>query len=247
MIKGLFNKVQIEQFLYPLKVLSKILDPKDDGGVILNFDSKTKSVAIYTKKQSQGMYIFIKYFDLFDAFQIDDEKIGIIKISDFINYFSVIDDNNTEISFSDNVFYIKDDSSEINFKTADISNIAEGPKNLKTPIWLSEIKYDSSFDRFEKAMKMFTNEDHIYMTGKSSENKIDFLVRKVDLDNNKFKCSVSSQTKDFEMLVKKQLLQTAIDVKSNDIMIKVAERFISVESKTDYFSINFFIAKSLPT
>lgn len=243
MIKGIFNKSQISEFLFPIQIVGSILDPKDDGGIILNFDKETKSIAIFTKKQSLGTIIFIKYKDLINTFEVDDEKIGIIKISEFIKYFSVIEDENTEIEFKDNLFSIKDSDSEINFKTADISTINEASKNFKFSDWYGNIIIDDKFKKLNKAIKLLSNEDYIYIEGK--DNKVSFTVRKSDLDNNKFKCAFDCTiTKDFNLIIKKSLFQMATENKCKKINLKFAERFICVECETDFSTITFFVAKS---
>lgn len=244
MIKGLFNKTQIKEFIYPLNVIANILDPKDDGGIILNFDKDKKDIKIYTKKHSIGTIIFVTYNDLINNFEIDNDKLGIINISDFIKYFSIIDDENTEIQFKDNLFSIKDNDSEISFKTADLSTITEFNKNFNFKDFICEIELDDDkFKKLNKAIKALSSEDYIYIKGK--DNKIFYTIKRKDIDFNTFKWNFDATLKkDFEIIIKKDLYQMATTLNSDKKILKIAERFIMVESIRDNSSISMFVAKS---
>jgi len=243
MIKGLFNKIQIKEFLYPLQVISNILDPKDDGGIILNINKETKEINIFTKKMSIGTILFVKFKDLLNTFEITDESIGIINISEFTKYFSVIDDDNTEIEYTDSKFTIKGVDTEICFNTSDISLITESKKEFKFSDWLCEFVYDEKFSKLEKAIKSFINEDFVYIKGDSINNKLSFTVRKSDLDMNKFKFSIDCPIKkDFQIIAKKDIFNVLTSVNCNNMTIKIAERLFSLECERENSVMTFFVA-----
>lgn len=246
MIKGIFNKDQIQEFLYPLQFLNTIVDSKSSkSGLVFNFDAATKEINVYVTNMTLGTVIFLKYKNLLNSFHVDDEKIGIINISDFIKYFSIIDDDNTEIEFNANKFYIKDGSSEISFQTADIAMIGEGLKTFKGQDWLAITPFDDKFDKLQKAMKSMVNEEYLFIKGDSVNKKLSFIVRKKDLDTNNYKTSIDLEIKtDLDLAINKEYFQNASSIKCDTMTFKVSDRLINFNCERKNSEISIFIAKA---
>lgn len=245
MIKGIFNKEQIEEFLYPLQVLNTIVDSKSSkSGIILNFDSATKEINVYVTNLSMGTVVFVKYKNLLDSFHVDNDKIGIINIADFIKYFSIIDDDNTEIEFNANRFLIKDGSSEIAFQTADIEMIKEGLKTFKGQDWLVSTEFDQKFAKLQKALKSMVNEEYIFIKGDAETKKVNFTVRQKDLDANNYKCALDTEVKsNIELIIKKEYFQNATSIKCDTLNFKISDRLVNFECQRKNSEISIFIAK----
>lgn len=247
MIKGIFNKEQIQEFLYPLQFLNSIIDSKSSkSGVIFNFDAETKEINVYIKNQSISTLVFLKYKNLLNSFHVDTEQIGIINISDFIKYFSVIDDDNTEIEFNGNKFFIKDSDSEISFQTADVSMISEGLKTFKGQDWLVSTDYDEKFNKLQKAIKSMVNEEYIFIKGEAATKKLNVIVRKKDLDTNNYKTSLDVDVKtDFEVAVNKDYFQNAASIKCDSMELRLSDRLVNFVCQRKNSEISVFIAKAV--
>jgi hypothetical protein len=246
MIKGIFNKEQIQEFLYPLQFLNTIIDAKSSkSGIIFNFDSINKEINVYVSNMSVGTLVFLKYKNLLNSFHVDDEKIGIINISDFIKYFSIIEDDNTEIEFNNNKFYIKDGTSEISFQTADIAMIAEGLKTFKGQDWIISTEFDEKFDKLQKAMKSMVNEEYLFIKTDSQNKKTNFIVRKKDLDTNNYKTTIDTDVKsDIEIAINKEYFQNASSIKCDSMNFQISDRLINFNCKRKNSEISVFIAKA---
>lgn len=245
MFKLVADKVKINHFIKPLQSLASFIKD-DDGGIVLNFDKEKLESNIYVKKESDGVLVFVKYKkELLENLEIDkDEKVGVLKLSDFIKYFSVIDDDKTEISFENNNLSIKTDNADITFKTADTDMISEGLKNFRAVTWLSEIVIDEKFDKLKKAMNVLGNEDCVYIKGDVSLNKLIFTVKSSSLDINKFTIKIDSQvTKDFELPFNKEYLQIALACPSQTTKLFIGERLICINADNTYSNLTYFIAK----
>ncbi len=247
MIKGIFNKEQIQEFLYPLQFLNSIIDSKSSkSGVIFNFDAETKEINVYVKNAAIGTLVFLKYKNLLNSFHVDNDKIGIINVSDFIKYFSIIDDDNTEIEFNGNKFFIKDADSEISFQTADIDMIAEGMKTFKGQDWLVTTDYDEKFNKLQKAIKSMVNEEYIFIKGEAATKKLHFIVRKKDLDTNNYKTSLDMDIKaDIDVAVNKDYFQNVASIKCDSMELKLSDRLINFVCQRKNSEISVFIAKAV--
>lgn len=245
MFKLTFNKEKIRAFTKPISALTSVISD-DDGGIIINFDKEKKDGLIAVKKDAYGMIILIKYKpELFDNIVIDkDEKVGVLKLGDFIKYFSIIDDDNTAIEFADNTFNIASNESNFSFKIADTDMIKEGLKNFKGATMLTELEVDAKFDRLKKAMGVLSTEDCVYIKGSVADSNLAFTVKNSNMEINKFNIKIpATVTKDFESPYNKELLSMAFDLPTDTMKVALAERFISFVGESKYYTISYFIAK----
>jgi hypothetical protein len=239
------GKDKISSFTKPLNALMQTIT-NDDGGIILNFDQKSKECNVYVKKDSIGTLIFLKYkAALLQDMQIDkDESIGVMKISDFVKYFSIIDDSKIQMKYENSSFALNGDDSECSFRTADVDMIKEGLKNFKGATYFAEIAVDSKFDKLSKAMNVLAEEDCVFIKGSASESTVTFTVRSSGVELNKFCLKVITPvTQDFEIPYNKDILQTALNAPASNIKLSLAERFVSICADCDEFSMTYYIAK----
>lgn len=245
MMKIVLSKEKIKAFCKPLQSLMSVITD-DDGGIILNVDKATNEISISAKKDSIGTVIFIKYNkDLLEGVDIDkDERIGILKLSEFIKYFTVIDDDKTELVFDNNKFVLSCGDANLSFKTADVDMIKEGPKTFKGTSWLSELEVDSKFEKLQKAMSVLSNEDCVYLTGNKDDGAITFTVKSSSMEINKFNTKVlTAVSQDFELPFNKEHFISALTIPTDTAKLAIGERFINVQGTTKYFSYSHFVAK----
>jgi hypothetical protein len=244
-MKIVLNKEKIKAFCKPLMSLMNTIKD-DDGGVILNVDKTTNEITISAKKDSVGTVIFVKYKkDLLEGIEIDkDEQIGILKLSEFIKYFSVIDDDKTELLFDNNKFVLSNGDANLSFKTADVDMIKEGPKTFKGASWYSEVVVDSKFEKLNKAMAALNNEDCVYIEGDKDSGVVTFTVKSSNIEINKFSTKIMSPvTQNFDLPFNKEYFTTALSIPTDSVKLSISERFINVQGETKYFSISYFVAK----
>lgn len=245
MMKVTFNKEKIRAFTKPLSALTSVVTD-EDGGIIINFDKEKKDGLIAVKKDSYGMIIIIKYKpELFENMDIDNnEKVGILKLGDFIKYFSIIDDDATEVVFKDNTFTITSNESDFSFKIADTDMIKEGLKNFKGAAVLTEMDVDAKFDRLKKAMGVLSTEDCVYIKGSSADSNVAFTVKNSNMEINKFNIKIpATVSSDFDSPYNKELLSLAFGLPTDTLKLSVAERFISFVGESKYYTMSYFIAK----
>lgn len=245
MMKIVLNQEKIKAFCKPLIALMNTIKD-DDGGVILNVDKDTNEISISAKKDSVGTVIFVKYKkELFEGAEMDkDEHIGILKLSEFVKFFSIIADDKTELLFENNKFTVTSGSDDLSFKTADVDMIKEGPKTFKGASWFSEIPVDSKFDKLNRAMSVLNNEDCVYIEGDKDSGVVTFTVKSSNIEINKFSSKIMSPvTQNFEIPFNKEYLTTALAIPTDTVKLAISERFINTQGETKYFTISYFVAK----
>lgn len=245
MLKIVLNQEKIKAFCKPLVSLMNTIKD-DDGGVILNVNKDSGEITISAKKDSVGTVIFVKYKkELFEGAEIDkDEQIGILKLSEFIRYFTVINDDKTELVFDNNKFTVSSGEDNISFKTADVDMIKEGPKAFKGASWFSELIVDSKFDKLNKAMSVLNNEDCVYLEGDKDSGVITFTVKSSNIEINKFSTKiVTPVSQNFEIPFNKEYFTTALSIPTDTVKLSISERFINAQGDTKYFSMSYFVAK----
>ena len=157
---------------------------------------------------------------------------------------TIIDDDNTEIEYKDKVFCIKTSDCELNFRTADSSIIQELGKKFSFSDWSAEIEINDNFKKLQKAIKLLPDEKYIYIKGDTENKKLNFTVKKTELDTNAFKSSFDCDIKkDVSIIINKDYFQIAESTKCKKMTLKIADRFICVECENDISTITFFIAK----
>lgn len=245
MMKIVLSKEKIKAFCKPLQSLMSVITD-DDGGVILNVDKTTNEISINAKKDSIGTVIFIKYNkDLLEGVEMDkDEKIGILKLSEFVKFFSVIDDDKTEMVFNNNEFAISCGDADLSFKTADVDMIKEGPKTFKGASWLCELEVDEKFEKLKKAMSVLSNEDCVYLAGDKDDGALTCTVKSSSMEINKFKTKIiTTVTQDFDLPFGKDHFMSALSIPTDSVKLAIGERFINVHGTSKYFSYSHFVAK----
>lgn len=247
MFKIKLHEDKLDLFLKPLNALTNIISD-DHGGIVINLDKEKLEANIYAKNDSMATLAFIKYkSDMFTGAELDkDEKIGVLRLADFIKYFSVLDSKEIELFFDNNTFSLTADDSDISFRTADIDMIKEGPKNFKGASFIAEIEIDDNFNKIKKAMSALHEENCVFISGKSSENKIVFTVRDGTNELNKYKLKVTTTlSQDFEIVFSKEIFNIAISVPGDKKKLHISERFAMVVGETDLYTMTYFIARKV--
>lgn len=249
MLTGTLAKDKKVDFVKVLGAVANFITD-DDGGIIINVDKEKLEANIFAKKDSAGTLIFVKYNpSMFTGFTIDkDERIGVLKINDFIRYFSVIDEDKVIIKFDNNDFSITGaDSgaeSSISFRTADVDLIKEGLKSFKGTTWLSEIIVDEKLDKLKTAMDVLKDEECVFIKGDAKQGTVTFTVKSSGVEINKFKITLAATvSQDFDTPYSKEYLQNVLKMPTKTVKIMVADRFISVYGVTDNYSITYYLAK----
>jgi hypothetical protein len=237
------SNIKLNAFLEPLKNLSSLMG---EEGIILNTSSVDKNIAIYAQNTANGILSHIKYkSDLFDGFKIEtDEKIGVLKVGEFVKYFSVLDDDNVKIAFTDNTFSISHDLGNLSFRTADASMITEAPKTFKGAGWFVETEIDQKkFSKLKKAMSVLSNEDSIFVSGVQSTNKVTFTVRSSNVELNTYKLVIDAPVaQDFETAYRKDIWQLILS-SNNNIKASFGQKLVKFDIKTEYSDVIYFVAK----
>jgi hypothetical protein len=225
-------------------------DDMADCGVVLNVDKEEKTINIYAINSSVGTLIYLKYVGgLFDNFTFadQDEQIGVLKLSEFVRYFSVLDDAGASIEFDNTLFSIKHDGGTLSFKTADPAVINQAPKTFKGSTWLTEFEINSRFSKLHKAMSVLSNEDCLFATGIKNDNKVTMTVKSATVDINSFKVTIDNPvTQDFECLYRKDVLQQILKTPSDSIKVSFSDRLAKFECKSKYYEMTYYVAKKLP-
>lgn len=249
MFKGTLTKDKKADFVKVLGAVANFITD-EDGGIIINLDKEKSEANIFAKKDSAGTLIFVKYNSpMFSGFTIDqDEKVGVMKINDFIKYFSVIDEDKVDISFKDHVFSIngsdKDEGSEISFRTADVDLIKEGLKTFKGTTWFTELVVDEKFDKLKTAIDVLKEEECVFIKGSAQQGTVTFTVKSSGVEINKFMFTLKADvTQDFDTPYSKEYLQNVLRMPTKTVKISVADRFISVAGATDNYSITYYLAR----
>jgi hypothetical protein len=246
MIKTKFNKDTIRSFTKPLNALTNLIND-EDGGVIVNFDKENKTASISVKKDSSGFVGFVKYkTEAFRDLEIDkDEKVGILKIGDFIKYLSIVDDDDTKLEYDNNNVGISSGDSEFSFKTADVDMIKDGPKTFKGFTFIAELPIDEKFEKLKKAISVLSNEDCVYIKGSATDSTITFTVKSSSMEINKFNIKIAAPqvTSDFEIPFNKEYFSNALSIPVDAVKLSLTERFLSVSGETKHYSMAYYIAK----
>jgi hypothetical protein len=247
-MKGTFETGEkITAFITPLKNLGDVMG---DSGVVLNVDKEEKTINIYAINSSAGTLIYLKYIGgLFDNFTFADqeEKVGVLKLSEFVRYFSVLDDAGVSLEFEDNLFSIKHDGGALSFKTADPDVIKQAPKTFKGSTWFTEFEIDSRFSKLHKAMNVLANEDCLFVNGVKDTNKVTMTVKSETIDINSFKVAFDNPVvQDFNSHYRKDVLQQIFKTPSESIKVSFADRLAKFECKSKFFEMTYYLAKKVP-
>jgi len=242
-MKGTFDTTEmISSFIGPLKSLSDVMQ---DNGVVLNVNAQEKTINVYALNSSLGTLVYLKYVGLFDNFEFAkaDEKIGVLRLGDFVKYFSVLDEAGASIEFVDTVFSINHNSGKMSFKTADPDMIDQAPKSFKGTTWYNETAVNQSFGKLNKAMNVLANEDCLFVKG-TTDNKIEFTVRSSSVDINSFKIQVDTPVSaDFESLYRKDVIQMVFRTPCDSISVSFAERLARFDCKSKNYELTYYVAK----
>lgn len=248
-MKGQFGtREKLKAFIDPLVAASAIMA---DNGVILNAVTADKSVQMFAHNTDAGTLIYLTYpKELFDGFTFaaTDEKIGIMKLSEFIKYFSVIEDDGVAMDFENNKFSLSYNTEHLSFKTADADLIKEAGKNFKPASmkWFSEVEVDKKFTKLIKAMNVLSNEDCVVVSGSKADSKVTFTVKSSTVDINNFKFEVDAAvTEDFSYPYIKNIFQLILATGSEKIKMSISERLIMFDCANKYSSMKFFLAKKV--
>lgn len=246
-MKGVFDSTEkIKAFINPIE---NIVPMMGSEGIVINAILEKKNIGIYAYCKENGFYALINYKNLFDTFEITkDEKIGVLKISDFTKYFSVINADAVNVEFVDNNFVITDNDSQFSFKTADASMIRECPTRVLNFTSCAKIVLDTKFNKLNKAMKVLSvEEDTILITGNKEKGTVTFEVKSQSIDFNKFKLVVPCQvTEDFENIFNKAIFQMVLSSPGEtETTLHVNQKALKIECSNKYSDVTYLIAKKV--
>lgn len=248
-MKGTFSKKEmLEGFINPLKNFSPILG---DNGLVINFtnDDDTIVAKINAINQSVGTVIKSTYKNLFDEFEKDDEeecKIGVLRLAEFVNLFSLFNDDSVDFEFDETTKELKLTQGKANiiYKTADPDLIKEFNKPFSGSVWYSSFVYNDDFSKFTRAMSVLTNEECIIVEGSSGDGVVDVTIRNKNVVVNSYKIQVETAvSEDFSMAYKKDVMSMILSPKYDSINLSIGERVCMVETTSKYNDTVFYIAK----
>jgi hypothetical protein len=248
-MKGQFDtRDKLQAFLSPLQSAATIMH---ENGVILNAVVADKNVQMFSLNNEVGTLIHLIYNkELFDGFTFGDtdEKIGVLKLAEFIKYLSVIDDDGVNINYQNNKLTLSHNSEALSFKTADPDMIKEAGKTFKSSgiTWFTEIEVDKRFTKLLKAMSVLANEDCVFISGDKDKGKVTFTVKSSTVDINNFTFEVDAKvSSNFESPYLKEVLQLVLATSSEKIKLSISERLALFECTNKYSTMKFFVGKKV--
>jgi hypothetical protein len=247
MFSGTFKtKNDVKSFCKPLKILSAFVE---NTGVILNIKRKNDKIIGKISTLNNGSVIFINYKNIFDDFKFDEEeiKIGIVKLTEFINLFSVFEEDAIKINFGkDKSFSISQNKNKITYQTADLDVCKEFTKNLANVNWLCTFNYDDNFSKFTKAMSVLSNEPFVFINGYNTNNNLILTIKNTGVSINSYSVEIPANlTTSFETVFKKDTFQTILGNSFNTMKISVSDKFSLIECEDKDFDMIFCVAKAI--
>ena len=249
-MKGTFtNSEQVEKFIAPIRTIGALVG---DNGFNINFfeEDDERVVMIPARNQTAGVVIIHKWKGLFDDFEYDsteDERIGIFKPNEFVNLFSVFGKDEVAFEFNeDNELSLTQDEAGLTFKTTDPELVSEGKRSFKGCDWLGELEYDSRLSKFTKAMSVMTGESLVFIDGDDQNNTIQLTIKNKDSGNNKYSITVDGKVSEkFQTVFKKDVLQTILGSKLENVTLRIGERLMNVDSSSDDYDTQFYVSRAV--
>lgn len=247
MFKGSLGKDKIAAFMKPLSAITSFISD-EHGGIVLNVNKEKKEANVRIVKNNT--LLFVDYTkEIFGNFDItQDEKIGILKVPDFIKYFSVINDEKVDLRYEDSSkeLFISSDNSEISFRTADTDIIKEGPSKFGGSSWVTgDIIIDAKLDKLQKAMSVLAAEECVFIKGSAADSSLSFTVKNSGVALNKFSLKISASVNtDFDAVYNKELLQLAFSLPATEKKFIISSRMMMIEGKTPDYTLTYFIARN---
>jgi len=249
-MKGSFNGLKdIEKFSSPLKVIGLLMG---DNGVNLSFfkDEDDNRVAMVpARNKTTGVVIIHKWKNLFNDFDFDsdDERVGILKVNEFISRLGIFTDEKKEIEIEktdDGILTLTQGQSILQFKTSDPELISEGKRKFKGADWIGVLDYDERLTSFTNALKVMASEQYIFAKGIKDKGEIVLSVQNKDVQHNAFKIPVDAEvTEDFELVFKKENIQIILSSKPSNIKIRFSDRMMNIHAENDDEESDYFISK----
>ena len=245
-MKGVFEtKSLISAFTGPLSSLSRVTE---EGGITLHVSKADKTINIYALNQPAAIMTNIVYKDLFTNFEInEDEKVGILSIPKFIDFFDILDSDKVEINYDSKLNSFSLDGGALGngvFKTADTDLIKDSPKSFKGYAWVASVEVDPNFAAFRRSLSKLGDEDCVMIVGDKAKGVITFTTRSSSVEINKFVFNVTTKVDaDFSTFYSKKIFQDVISTPSEKMTISFADRLIKVESNSKHADIIYYVAK----
>ncbi len=223
---GTFDKKEnLEAFTNQVKYFIPFAE---SNGINLEVNDVDKVIKSSLMNKSLGVVINTVSKTLYDNFELTaGQKIGILKLSDFISMFNVFGGAGVNVKFVDNEFEIADianPDSVVSFKTADSSLIQE----------CSQIR----------AMSILSNEDVVSMTGNATKNKVTFKVTNSNMSVNTFKLVIDTPvSEDFEVYHRKDMFLNMLKLPIDSKTLSIADRIIKVEYTSPTLDMTVYLAK----
>lgn len=237
----------INGFVTPLKIIGSIVG---NGGLIISTNEESNKVSVYAK-QNTSIFIFHDWKKIFDDFTFEDEEIGIYKIQEFCKIFSLIENKECDFNFDNKsgLVTISQDNMTFTCTTAeDRRGIKKASGIVQNIDYLCDITFDNHFDKFTKALRVYTDEDYVFFTSNIAKNTIEISIKnrtnvrnyfKITLDNIKY----NTET-DFEVIFKKESLISIFELVNKTVSISLTEKLCKIFIETETSDTTAYVACS---
>jgi hypothetical protein len=250
-MKGKFaSKSELDNFVNPLKNFGLIMG---ENGIVLNItvEDDTVGAKINAINNSVGTVIKSDYKELFKDFTVDSDdgcKIGILRIGEFVNLFSLFDDGEVVFEFDEETKELKlsQGKSKIIYQTADPDLIKEFNKPFSGSNWFASFDYDDKFTKFTKAMSVLSNEECIIVEGDQTANTVRATIRNKSVAVNSYQVELDTTvSEDFNIPYKKEIMQMVLSPKHESVKLSFGDRVCMVETEDKFNSTVYYISKMI--
>jgi hypothetical protein len=252
-MKGLFkDQAAVKSFISPMKDFAALMG---DSGIVINFGTKTSDnkvpVSITALNQAAGVVILASFKDLFDDFTFDSDsgcKIGVVKVSEFVNLFSLFSDAELAVDFDETTksLSLSQGKSKVTYQTADPDLIKQFTKSFNSTKWIASFVLDESFKKFNRAMSVLGNEECILIEGNTETAKVSLTIKNKTVSINSYTLEVDAQiTENFNIFFRKDAIQKVFNSGFDSMKMSIGERICDIECSNQHCVANYYLAKML--